>query len=267
MNTVHQVKTFNHDVFGELELLTLNEKEYFPAVDVAIKLGYAKPHNAIDRHCKKNGSLFRGVEDSMGRVQQKKFISEGNLYRLIVRSNLPEAEVFESWVFDEVLPSIRKTGGYVGEEEMFIQTYLPEADEQTKALFKTTLATLKEQNKKMATMKPKVAFAEAIETSKSSILVGELAKLLQQNGFDIGQNRLFEWLRENGYLMRRRGSYYNLPTQRSMEQGLFEIKKSVIQRTNGSRATTTTKVTGKGQIYFVNKFLKNRENKNEYGAG
>lgn len=252
----YPVKTFSHDFFGELGILTLEGKEYFPAVEVAAQLGYSNPHNAIDRHCRERGTSFQGVLTTGG-IQQKKFIDEGNLYRLIIRSKLPEAERFEKWVFDEVLPSVRKTGGYVGNDELFIQTYLPDADEQTKTLFKTTLQTLKAQNEQVATMKPKVLFAEAVESSESSVLVGELAKVIQQNGIDIGQNRLFEWLRDNGFLMRGRGDNHNLPTQRSMDLGLFEIKKGVIKKPNGTtQQTRTPKVTGKGQIYFVNKFLK-----------
>lgn len=248
------VKTFNHDVFGELDILTLDGKEFFPATDVAMKLGYSNPADAVIRHCRKKGVVFHEVLTSGG-IQRKKFISEGNLYRLITNSKLPGAERFELWVFDEVLPMLRKTGGYVVNDELFIETYLPQADEQTKALFKSTLQTLKAQSKEVTTMKPKVLFADAVEASKSSVLVGELAKLIQQNGVDMGQNRLFQWLRRNGFLIRQ-GDSYNLPTQKSMDLKLFEIKKRTINTSNGStRTISTPKVTGKGQIYFVNKFL------------
>lgn len=251
-----QLKAFEHEKFSKLEVLTMDGNEFFPAIEVAEKLGYSNPSDAISRHSRKNGVVFHEVIDSMGRKQLKKFIDEGNLYRLIARSKLPEAEKFEVWVFDTILPSIRKTGGYVANDDLFIQTYLPQADEQTKILFKTTLEALKAQNEQMVALKPKVLFAEAVETSESSILVGELSKLIQQNGVKMGQNRLFEWLRENGFLLKKNGDSYNLPTQKSMDLGLFEIKKRIIQNPKGAERTVSTpKVTGKGQIYFVNRFL------------
>lgn len=250
--------SFRHPKFGKVQILLINEKEYFPANDVAKILGYSNPRDAISRHCKEKGVAFHDVLTSGGR-QQKKFIDEGNLYRLIANSKLPASEEFESWVFDEVLPSIRKTGGYVANEDLFITTYLPHADEQTKMLFRSTLETMKNLNVQIETMKPKALFAEAVETSESSVLVGELSKILRQNGIDIGQNRLFKWLRENGFLIRQQGESFNLPTQRSMDMGLFEIKKRTINNPDGSiRTTRTPKVTGKGQIYFVNKFLEEK---------
>ena len=252
---MNQLKVFNHDQFGKLEVLVINEKEYFPANDVARKLGYSNTHDAINRHCRNKGVVFHEVLTSGGK-QQKKFIDEGNLYRLITNSKLPQSEQFESWVFDDVLPSIRKHGTYMTPET--IEKVLTDPDTIIK------LATnLKEEQEKrrlaerqIEEQKPKVLFAEAVETSKSSVLVGELAKILTQNGVEIGQNRLFKWLRENGYLIKQKGENFNLPTQYSMDLGLFEIKKRTINNPDGSiRTTRTPKVTGKGQIYFVKKFL------------
>lgn len=258
MNQTNQVKVFKHDRFGELEILHENNKKYFAAVDAAAKLGYSNPFDAILRHCRTDGVVFHEVIDSIGRTQQKKYISEGNLYRLIVRSKLPEAEAFETWVFDEVLPMLRETGGYVGNDDLFIQTYIPGADEQTKALFKTTLQTLKTQSLQVDEMKPKAVFADAVQASKNSILIGELAKIIQSNGLDMGQNRLFQWLRNNGFLIKK-GMNYNLPTQRAMERGLFEVEKRVIKKKNGlTKAVNTTKVTGKGQVYFINRILEEK---------
>src|SRR5690606_28985831 len=163
---------------------------------------------------------------------------------------------FKRWITHEVIPTIRKTGGYVANDDLFIQTYLPNADENTKLLFKTTLQTIRKQNEQIAEMKPKALFADAVETSESSVLIGELAKILRQNGIDIGQNRLFQWMRDNGFLIKQKGENYNLPTQYAMERGLFEIKKRTVNNPDGSvRVTRTPKVTGKGQVYFVNKFL------------
>ncbi|MED4326733.1 phage antirepressor KilAC domain-containing protein [Bacillus licheniformis] len=255
---MNQLQIFSNKEFGSLPIVYIENKVYFGATESATTLGYVNPHDAISKHCKKEGVAFHEVL-SNGGPQRKKFINEGNLYRLISRSKLPSAEKFESWVFDEVIPTIRKTGGYVANDDLFIQTYLPQADEQTKQLFKVTLHTMKEQSKQIETMKPKALFADAVESSESSVLVGELAKILKQNGVDIGQNKLFKWLRENGYLIRKKGESFNLPTQRSMDMGLFEIKKSTIVNGDGSiRTTRTPKVTGKGQIYFVNKFIKSQ---------
>lgn len=185
-------------------------------------------------------------------------INESGLYSVILRSDKPEAKPFRKWVTGEVLPTIRKTGGYVNNDEMFINTYLPNLGEVEKAAFRQTLQTLRAANEKIERDAPKVLFAEAVTTAKNSILIGELAKILRQNGVEIGQNRLFEWLRNNGYLVKRRGTDYNAPTQRSIEAGLFTVKETVITRGDGStEIKRTTKVTGKGQLYFINRFLKN----------
>lgn len=249
---MNELKVFTNEQFGQVRTLEENGNILFCGSDVAKALGYSKARNAINAHCK--GALKRGVLTNGGK-QEMSFIPEGDLYRLIAHSKLPSAEKFESWVFDEVLPTIRKTGGYVSNEDMFINTYLPFADEQTKMLFKSTLETVKSLNDKIEADKPKVLFADAVETSQSSILVGDLAKLIKQNGVDIGQKRLFDWLREHGYLIKN-GVSKNMPTQKSMELKLFEVKERTINNPDGSvRITKTTKVTGKGQSYFINKFL------------
>lgn len=253
---MEHVQTFTNFAFGKLELIEENGKVYFPATDVAKMLGYRKPHDAITRHCKEMGTSFHGVIDSMGRSQSKKFINEGNLYRLITNSNLPHAEQFESWVFDEVLPDIRKHGMHATPQT--VETMLNNPDTMIELL-----QNYKEVKEKHAAAelqieqdKTKVLFADAVDASQSSILVGELAKLISQNGYSIGQNKLFEWLRENGFLSKRKGESYNLPTQRSMDLKIMDIKKRVHNNPDGSiRTTRTPKITGKGQQYFINKFL------------
>lgn len=248
------LKVFNNEEFGVIRTIEENGIILFCGSDVAKALGYVKTRNAIATHCK--GALKRGVQTNGG-IQEMSFIPESDLYRLIINSKLPSAEKFESWVFDEVLPSIRKTGGYVSNEDMFINTYLPFADEQTKMLFKSTLETVKTLNSKIEADKPKVLFADAVEAAQTSILIDDLAKLIKQNGVDIGQKRLFNWLRENGYLIKN-GVSKNMPTQKSMELKLFEVKERTVNNPDGSvRITKTTKVTGKGQSYFINKFLAN----------
>lgn len=264
----NEIQVFVNNLFGSVRILTQNDgKVLFCGNDVAKALGYADTPKAIKAHCKEDGWAICPVIDSMGRTQEAKFITEGNLYRLITHSRLPEAEKFEKWVFDEILPSIRNHGAYMTEQTLekallspdyLIQlaTKLKEEQEQRKKLE----STISEQQRKIEEDKPKVLFAEAVNASETSILVGELAKIIKQNGVDIGQNRLFKWLRENGYLIRRKGESYNMPTQSSLENGWFEIKESTGINPDGSiRVSKTTKVTGKGQQYFINRFLRNME--------
>lgn len=194
-------------------------------------------------------------------TQEMLFIPESDLYRLAFSSKLPAAEKFTEWVTNEVLPSIRKSGGYIaGQESMSGEELMAKAllvAQRTLAEREARLSELTEQTEKNA---PKVLFADAVSASHSSILVGEMAKLLKQNGVDMGQNRLFTWMRENGYLINRRGSDYNMPNQRSMDLGLFTIKETAITHSNGSVSVSkTVKVTGKGQQYFVSKFLGKKE--------
>ncbi len=253
---MENLKIFENKEFGQVRVIVLNNKEYFYGVDIATALGYERPSKAVSDHC--NGILMQDTIKNSGGYPEK-LIPEGDVYRLVSRSQLPSAAKFESWVFDEVLPTIRKTGGYVSDDDMFIRTYLPFADDSTKALFKSTLEVVKSQNKAIEQMKPKAIFADAVEASHTSILIGDLAKLIKQNGHDIGQKRLFEWLRKNGFLIKG-GESKNMPTQKAMEMGLFQVKETSISNSDGSiRITKTTKVTGKGQIYFINKFCGKEE--------
>ncbi|WP_367386975.1 phage antirepressor [Bacillus vallismortis] len=247
-------KVFNYQD-QQVRTVLQDGQPWFVAKDVCNVLNHSNHKVAVSRLDEDEVSKVY-LTDSLGRNQKTTVVNEAGLYSLILTSNKPEAKQFKRWITHEVIPTIRKTGGYVANDELFIQTYLPQADENTKLLFKTTLHTMKEQSKQIETMKPKVIFAEAVESSESSVLVGELAKIIQQNGVDIGPNKLFQWLRDNGYLIRKKGESFNLPTQRSMDMGLFEIKKRTVSNLDGSiRTTRTPKVTGKGQIYFVNKFM------------
>lgn len=255
----NELQIFTNEQFGDIRTVEENGKVLFCGFDVATALGYAKPRNAILDHCK--GARKQGVLTNGGK-QEMSFIPEGDVYRLIAHSKLPKAQEFESWVFDEVLPTIRKHGAYMTEQTLEdaltspdflirLATQLKEEQEARRALE----AENKIQAQQIAEDAPKVVFANAVATSKSSILVGDLAKLLRQNGIEMGQKRLFTWLRDNGYLMKR-GESYNMPTQQSMERGLFEIKEGSVANPDGSiRVTRTVKCTGKGQQYFVNLFL------------
>jgi len=191
-----------------------------------------------------------------GGYQQKNFINESNLYRLIVKSKLPQAEQFEKWVFEEVLPSIRKHGAYMTDQALEQAVTNPDFMIGLLTNLKEEQAKRIEAERKVLQQQPLVTFAEAVQVSTNLISVKQLANLMRQKGIDTGQNRLFEWLRENGYLCKKKGSLYNTPTQYSMDLGLFESQEYVRTNSNGEFETKfTPKVTGKGQFYFINKFL------------
>lgn len=254
---MQELQVFNNNEFGQLRTINIDGKDYFVGKDIALSLGYAIPSKAINTHCK---GVSKMEVPTNGGIQQMLMITEGDIYRLITHSKLPNSEKFEEWVFDEVLPSIRKHGMYA--TETTIDNILNNPDFGIRLLTelkeeKAKRKTLEEENK---TNKPKVIFADAVATSQTSILVGELAKILKQNDIEIGEKRLFKWLRNNGYLIKRNGSDYNMPTQKSVDLGVIEIKERAINNPDGSvRVTKTPKVTGKGQQYFINKFLNNKE--------
>ncbi|EAE3792795.1 phage repressor protein/antirepressor Ant, partial [Listeria monocytogenes] len=238
---------------SKVRTVILDEEPFFVGIDVASILGYSNPQKAMRDHCKKPAESL--VNDSLGRPRRTLVLSESDVYRLVLRSDLPSAEKFENWLMDEVLPSIRKHGAYMTDDT--IEKAITDPD------FLIRLATnLKEEKskrleaeQKIEAQRPKVLFADAVSDTEGTILIRDLAKLIQQNGVDIGEKRLFEWLRQNGYLISRRGTDYNRPTQKSMELGLFKIKETAIMRSSGAHTAITAKVTGKGQLYFVNKFL------------
>lgn len=255
------LQIFNNAEFGKIRTVKRNNEIYFAGSDVAKALGYAIPHKAVQTHCKV--VLKWNIPTDSGN-QDVLFITEGDVYRLIMKSKLPSAERFESWVMDEVLPSIRKNGGYIaGQETMTDDELLAKALMVANNKIAEKDRIIEHQKAKIEYDRPKTIFADAVATSNTSILVGDLAKIICQNGVQIGQKRLFAWLRDNGYLMKS-GSSYNMPIQRYVQQGLFEVKERSIQNPDGSvRITITPKVTGKGQLYFVNKFLGGGNGKEE----
>lgn len=244
-----EVQVFNNEQFGALRTYEEDGQVLFCGKDVAKALGYKDTTNAMKRHCR--GVVKRHpITDSLGRTQEAVFITEPDLYRLITHSKLPTAEKFERCVFEEVLPAIRRTGGYMvaakdeTPEQIMARAVLVAQD------------TIERQKRQIDELKPKALFADAVAASDGTCLVGELAKMLKQNGVNIGQNRLFSWLRENGYLGKT-GSNRNVPTQRSMEQGLFRIKETAVTHSDGHvTINRTPKVTGKGQRYFIEAFAK-----------
>lgn len=250
---MNDIRIFENADFGLVRTIEENGNILFCGSDVAKALGYARPSDAISAHCRATVKYSTPIS---GKMQEINYITEGDIYRLICNSKLPSAEKFERWVFDDVLPSIRKHGAYMTDSALERALTDPDFLIQLATELKTEREQRKALELKAEQDKPKVLFADAVATSKTSILVGELAKLLNQNGIDIGQNRLFIWLRDNGYLISRKGTDFNMPTQRSMELGIFEIKESTSVNADGSiRTNKTPKVTGKGQEYFVNKFL------------
>lgn len=243
MNEVQLFNFENHEVRS----LLINSEPWFVGKDVAEVLGYERADNAIRNHIDKEDKLMHQISAS-GQNRNMTIINESGLYSLVLSSKLPSAKKFKRWVTSEVLPALRKTGQYQVKE-------LSGQELMAKALIEAQ-SVLAAKDKVIEEMKPKVVFADAVATSHTSILVGELAKILKQNGIDMGQKRLFAWLRENGFLIKRKGTDYNMPTQKAMDLGLFEIKEGSYVNGSGVNITTKTpKVTGKGQQYFINKFL------------
>lgn len=246
------IQVFDNDQFGALRTYEEDGQVLFCGKDVAKSLGYKNPNKAIGDHCRGITKRYP-IQDSLGRTQEAVFITEPDLYRLITHSKLPTAEKFERWVFEEVLPSIHRTGGYMVAKQ-------DETPEQIMArAVLVAQDTIERQKKQIDELKPKALFADAVAASDGTCLVGELAKMLKQNGVSIGQNRLFAWMREHGYLGKT-GSNRNVPTQRAMEQGLFRIKETAVTHSDGHvTINRTPKVTGKGQRYFVELFAKRGE--------
>lgn len=245
---MQELQIFKNEEFGEVRTVTIDNEPWFVGKDVAEALGYSKARNAISAHVSDEDKKDAPIQGTPGGTQNMTIINESGLYALIFGSKLESAKRFKHWVTSEVLPAIRKTGGY--------QMQAPQGKELLALAVLEAQKTIEEQTAQIEEMKPHAVLGQAITTANTSILVGDLAKILKQNGIEIGAKRLFQWMRENGYLIKRRGTDWNLPTQRSMEMELFEIKESVHIDGNGcNKITRTPKVTGKGQEYFINKFL------------
>lgn len=253
---MNELQIFKNEEFGEVRTVTIDNEPWFVGKDVATALGYKNTKDALATHvedCDKimgSQNATPSIRDSMGREQYPTWVNESGLYALIFGSKLESAKRFKHWVTSEVLPSIRKNNGYIfNQENMTPEQIMAEG-------LKAAQKIIENNQKEIERMKPKEIFADAVATSHTAILIGDLAKLLKQNGIETGQKRLFVWMREHGYLIKRKGIDWNMPTQKSMEMGLFEVKESTVNNPDGSvRINKTTKVTGKGQQYFINKFL------------
>lgn len=250
------IKIFENDRFGEVRVAGTSENPLFCLADVCKILGLRV--DAVQSRLT-DAPIRIGVTDSIGREQQMNFVNEKNLYKVIMRSDKAQAEPFQDWVCGEVLPSIRKHGAYMTNDTLEKALTSPDFLIQLATNLKEEQRKRIEAERKVTEAAPAVAFTKAVQSANSSCLIGELAKLIAQNGYSIGEKRLFAWMRDNGYLGKH-GERYNIPNQQYVEQGLFELKKGVRSGDNGVLHTTITpKVTGKGQVYFVNKFLGNKE--------
>lgn len=257
---MNEIAIFKSPEFGAIRTLTIDGEPWFVGKDVAERLGYADTADALKKHVDaEDKKLVKPGE--MPTLKMSNFgayiINESGLYSLVLSSKLPTAKAFKRWVTSEVIPAIRKHGGYLAPEKLEEALLNPDTlirlatDLKAEREHRRALEAEREANQ------PKVLFADAVSASKTSILIGELAKLLKQNGVNIGQNRLFAWMRQNGFLISRTGTDFNMPTQKAMERQLFEIKETAITHSDGHvTVSKTPKVTGIGQQYFVNRFLK-----------
>lgn len=248
---MNQLQIFQNPEFGTVRTVEIDGDPWLVGKDVAQALGYSNTRDAL---AKRVDPEDKGVAncDTLGGSQAVTIINESGLYSLVLSSKLPTARKFRHWVTSEVLPSIRRHGLYAADELLNNPDLMIQAMEQLKAERAKNL----QLSEKVRQDAPKVLFADSVEASKYSILIFDLAKILKQNGVQIGGNRLFEWMRQNGYLVKRKGSDWNMPTQRAMEMGLFEIKETSVSHSDGHiTVNRTPKVTGKGQTYFINLFL------------
>lgn len=252
-----ELKIFEKSEFGSVRVMEREGEPWFVARDVLKALGYAEDYNP-SRALQAVPEEWKGVQPmhTPGGTQEMLTLSEPGLYFFLARSDKPKALPFQKWLAGEVVPSIRRTGGYLlNKPDDTPEVIMARAVLVAQATIKRLESRNTELEGAVSEMKPKALFADSVASSSSSILVGQLAALIRQNGVNIGQNRLFEWMRGRGYLVSS-GSRKNSPTQKSLDMGLFEVKERAINNPDGSvRLTLTTKVTGKGQIYFVNKFM------------
>lgn len=246
----NNIQVFNNEEFGEVRVIEENGKPFFCGNDVAKALGYSNAPDAMRRHCR---AIVKRDTPISGKMQEINYIPEGDVYRLITHSKLPAAERFESWVFDTVLPSIRKTGGYIqGEESMSDDDLIARALVMAQKKIELREQQLKEKDAQLELQKPKVDFADHVTDSDNAIDMGTFAKYAQKQGITMGRNTLFKWLRDQGVLMDN-----NVPYQRYLNAGWFRVIENVYNTGNGQYTTPKTLVTGKGQVALINYIRKN----------
>lgn len=259
------IQIFKNEQFGQICVVERDGEPWFVAVDICGALDIANSRDALTRIDEDEKGV--ALTDTLGGAQEVAVVNEPGLYSLVLGSRKSEARAFKRWITHDVIPAIRKTGMYATPATVEAMLANPDTMIQVLQAFKDEREQRLALETRVVADAPKVAFADAVETSTDSCLVGQLAKIIRQNGYEIGANRLFEYLRKEGYLCRA-GSNRNMPTQRSMEAGWFEVKESVLENPDGSiRVVRTPKVTGKGQIYFVNKFLRPEAVRSESASG
>lgn len=245
----NEMQIFECEEFGKVRTFREeNGRVVFCGSDVAKALGYRIPKDAVSAHCK--GAVKHRLLTNGG-YQEVKFVTEGDVYRLVVHSRLPSAEKFERWIFDEVLPTIRHTGGYVANEDMFIENYLPFLDESYQNLFRLQMIAINKLNDRIRHDEPLVEFANQVANTENLIDMNSMAKLAIEENIPIGRNRLFRWLRKNKILMSG-----NLPYQRYIDRGYFVVKESVFDTGSMTKTYQQTFVTGKGQQYIISRLKK-----------
>lgn len=259
------IQIFKNEQFGQIRVVERDGEPWFVAVDICGALDIANSRDALTRIDEDEKGV--ALTDTLGGAQEVAVVNEPGLYSLVLGSRKSEARAFKRWITHDVIPAIRKTGMYATPATVEAMLANPDTMIQVLQAFKDEREQRLALETRVVADAPKVAFADAVETSTDSCLVGQLAKIIRQNGYEIGANRLFEYLCKEGYLCRA-GSNRNMPTQRSMEAGWFEVKESVLENPDGSiRVVRTPKVTGKGQIYFVNKFLRPEAVRSESASG
>ena len=251
---MNEMMVFNNPEFGSVRTVCIDGEPWFVGKDVAQILGYRDTSDALKKHVDDDDKLSRRFADS-GQNRIMYIINESGLYSLVLSSKLPTAKKFKRWVTAEVLPTIRKTGGYVANEDVFVETYLPFADEPIKQLFRIQCRVINQLNERIRKDEPKVKFADHVGDSTNLIDVNKMAKLCADHGIRIGRNRLFAWLRSRGILM---GG--NIPYQEYIENGYFRVKESVYETNGQTRTYQQTFVTGKGQQYILSRLMR------EYGG-
>lgn len=255
---MNELQTFTSAAFGSVRIIDKGGQPWFVGKDVADILGYSNSSKAIPQHVDEEDRQKQNLPTAQNGklVAASWLINESGLYSLILSSKMPKAKEFKRWVTSEVIPAIRKHGGYLTADKIEQALTDPDTIIKLATTLKEERAARQQAEANLQAAKPKVLFADAVSASDSTILIGDLAKILKQNGYNTGQKRLFQWLRDNGYLIKRQGADYNSPTQRSMELGLFRVKETPIIHADGHvTVNKTVKVTPKAQIYFANKFL------------
>lgn len=253
----NEIKVFSNEEFGSIRRVEINGEFWLVGKDVAQVLGYSNPRDALSRHVDDEDKNTVVFHDGTSGNPNMTIINESGFYSLALSSKLPSAKKVRRWVTSEVLPSIRKHGAYMTPETLEAAILNPDYLIKVATALKQETEKRKALEAKVQTDAPKVLFADSVAASTSTVLIGELAKIMRQNGINMGEKRLFQWMRDNGYLVKRKGTDHNMPTQLSMEQGLFRVKETVISHSDGHTSISKTpKVTGKGQTFFLNKFLR-----------